>query len=438
MGGIKLPLKLIILIVLVGLVLSGASYISVDTRNSIAANTMSDLYAQDGIDLVFLGSSTTYESCDPAVFDERLGLNTFNAATPAQTLRDSYYQLKEMLRLYRPKYAVLGISALHLMNRQEQDSLSSDYLFENMRWSGVKAGYLLDAFSPDYWPSALWPAVRLREELTADDIRGAAEGRLQALQGSPQQLKSDQLEYRGKGYVANLEEIQGGVLPQADPLGFTGSGSITPKARDYLDRIVMLCEAEGIELTIFQPPLLPGATAWIGDYAAYHDAVDAYAQEHGLTFIDFNYIDPDIITYEDAMFSDLEHTTVAFAQEFSGTFSDILGTYYTDGAEAIAGSFGTYDDYRARYAVVASVWVTGVSADGVSAASVGVGEPEYYFSVVTDDEAQETVFEREWSASPEAEFPELAPGGYIVTVLARTVGSPEETEKMNGDVFRVE
>jgi hypothetical protein len=434
---IKLIAKMLCAALIAGLILWVAGILILDRGNSITGNTMRDLYAQERVSVLLLGSSTVYESCVPSAFDAEDGENAFNAATPAQTLRESFHQLREVCRLYEPERVLLGLSPPHLMNPIERDSLSASYLFDNMRWSPVKLGFMRDAFDPDYYPSALFPVVRLRGELTTKDLTAAVFGRASDANdsGDPaQDLASSLLRYDGRGYVANLQVIENGTLPEAPPLGFTGSDSVARSALDHLSRIIGFCKSEGIELTLFQTPLLPGATEWVGDYAAYHDALARVAEDAGVDFLDFNYISPEVITYDDSMFSDLEHLTDEAAHRFSGVFASLLTAGGGDGGVFL----GDYEAYREQYRAVASTWVTEARPDGAQVASIGTVVPEYRVAVLTDDDAMDVVLSTDWQTGDTAQYDELSPGDYIVTVEARPFGDDDAEPKGNWTELHVD
>jgi hypothetical protein len=434
----KLIVKLVCLGAIIGLILWVMGHAVIDSRNSITWNTMRDLYAQERIDLAFLGSSTVYESCVPEAFDKALGVNAFNAATPAQTLRESYYQLKEVCRLYKPGRVLLGVGPQHLMDPTERDSLSASYLFDNMRWSSVKSEFLVNAFGPDHYPSALFPVVRLRAELTAEDLKAAARGLLTERNDVAQITEGDgRLRYESKGYVANLGLIEEGTLPEAPSLGFSGPGSVAAEPLFWLGKIVRICDENDMELTLFQTPLLPGATEWVGNYTAYHDFVADYAKDAGVGFMDFNYIKPGIITYEDDLFSDLEHVTEAFAPLFSETFAGLVASGDAAGTFREDPFFTDYDTYRGLYDAVASTWITKVSEDDVSVASIGTAMPEYRISVLRGEE-MDVVYSTDWQENREAVFPDLDPGDYIVTVEARPLGDDGAAPKGNWEELHVD
>jgi hypothetical protein len=319
----------------------------------------------------------------------------------------------------------------------ERDSLSASYLFENMRWSPVKVGFMANAFDPDYYPSALFRIVRLRSELTAEDMKAAVQARASddfEQEGQAQNGESDGLRYVGKGYVANLQAIEDGTLPEAPPLGFSGPASASADALAYLSKIIAFCSEKGIELTLFQTPLLPGATEWVGDYAAYHDFLEDYAMKKGSEFIDFNYLNPEIITYDDSMFSDFGHVTDEFAQRFSQVFAGFV----EDMNRADGIFFTNYETYRDRYNAVASTWVIKATANSASVDSVGTATPEYRVTVLIDNEDMDMVREEAWHRGKNTKFKTLGPGDYIVTVEARPEGDDNAVPKGNWFALRID
>jgi hypothetical protein len=453
---IGFTIKLVCVMIIAGMVIWFLGWMAIDSRNSITGNTMRDLYAQEKIDILFLGSSTVYESCNPVIFDAETGERSFNAATPDQTLRESYYQLKEVCRLYNPRSVLLGVGPEHIIKPIERNSISASYLFDNMRWSPVKADFMVTAFDPDYYPSALFPAVRLRAELdtltppeqmfnierlraklTAEDTNAAVQSEDTGALNQDDRTQngmSGQLRYEGKGYLANLQVIEDGTLPEAPPLGFTGPDSAATDALYYLNKIAGLCTDSDMRLTLFQTPLLPGATEWVGDYAAYHDFIAGCAVDVGAGFIDFNYLSPEVITYDDTMFSDLEHATEEFAQRFSQVFAGFVKDVNTSDGKF----FTSYETYRELYDTIASTWVTKATASGASVTSIGTAKPEYRVAVLVDDEDRDIVREEDWRLGEDAQFQTLESGDYIVTVEARPEGDDDAEPKRNWIELRVD
>ena len=70
-------------------------YILTDDVKSYTRVMMHELYEQNEIDTLFIGSSHCYRSINTEIADELLQSNTFNAGTSSQTLLDTWYLLQE-------------------------------------------------------------------------------------------------------------------------------------------------------------------------------------------------------------------------------------------------------------------------------------------------------------------------------------------------------
>ncbi len=65
--------------------------------------------SQNSMDLIFLGSSHCYRTFVPKIFDERMGVNSFNLGSSSQSIFTSYFVLKEALEFQSPKLVVFEV-----------------------------------------------------------------------------------------------------------------------------------------------------------------------------------------------------------------------------------------------------------------------------------------------------------------------------------------
>ena len=70
-------------------------YILVDDTSSYTRITFHEMYEQDNIDILFVGSSHCYRTFIPEILDKKLGVNTFNVGTSAQQMDGSFMVIKE-------------------------------------------------------------------------------------------------------------------------------------------------------------------------------------------------------------------------------------------------------------------------------------------------------------------------------------------------------
>ena len=68
----------------------------------------------NSIDIVFLGNSLSYSSFNPLVFNGFLGVSSYNLGTADQNIKQSYYNLKEVIEHQLPKMVILEDRRAHV------------------------------------------------------------------------------------------------------------------------------------------------------------------------------------------------------------------------------------------------------------------------------------------------------------------------------------
>lgn len=64
---------------------------------------------ENTFDIIIIGTSRCYSSFNPAIIDSVLGTNSYNMATSAQDIAETYYSLQEIFEYQNPKYVVLDM-----------------------------------------------------------------------------------------------------------------------------------------------------------------------------------------------------------------------------------------------------------------------------------------------------------------------------------------
>src|SRR5690606_3496673 len=64
---------------------------------------------ENSFDLIIIGTSRTYASFNPTIIDSVLNTNSYNMATSAQDIAETYYSLEEIFEYQKPKYVVLDL-----------------------------------------------------------------------------------------------------------------------------------------------------------------------------------------------------------------------------------------------------------------------------------------------------------------------------------------
>lgn len=225
---------------------------------------------KNSLDVLFVGSSNVSKGISPIELWSKTGIPSYNRSTQGQTMWTSYYILKDALNYQSPKVVVVNIDGCFISCNEKEGNQQK--FFNNLSWGEAKWEALC---APAYKISVndiisyMFPVFRYHsrfDRLVLTDLDKAY----------VPHYKSET-----KGYEVNLmvNPYKGGMKYMKD----TGETKAIPKySVEYLDKIVELCKDKNIKLILSE---VPSSYAWS---KAESDAITAYANGKGVTFIDFN------------------------------------------------------------------------------------------------------------------------------------------------------
>lgn len=319
----------------------GLRYLLIDDAESYTRITLHELYGQENIDVLFLGSSHCYRSIDPAVTDAAWNMNTFNAGTSSQQPVASYYLLKEAGERNRISRVYMEVYYDLLSNNEVYQSPTAAYIISDyMRPSLNRLQFLWDTGGKDYlvhglilakrdWEK-LFDAAYLKENLhrkTSDSYREYA------------WVRAENEEYAGKGFVYNKEQIQKGTFSALEPFAPVDSNGISARNQEYLRKIIDYCRDKGIELIFYSAPVPDFRLAGCGNYDSYVEQMYSFLEGTGVPYYDFNLCRSDFLQMDDGCFKDDNHLNGEGAERFSEAFAAFFGGK-TDGDRIFWDSYG--------------------------------------------------------------------------------------------------
>lgn len=304
-------------------------YLLVDDTSSYTRVTFHEMYEQDNIDILFVGSSHCYRSFIPELLDEKLGCNTFNGGTSAQTLDGSYMIIKEAAKyndidhIYLELYYNISDSIYKERTELTQTYIIADYL----RPSLDKICYLLNASSKKYYSNSFILARRnWTRFFDADAVR---ELLIRKNTDAYKNYKYDYITrdnewYCGKGYVANNEVIEDGdYFAEHEP----AASSIVDVSQDWIDSledIIAFCGKKNISLTLVAAPMSNYQLVRQGDYDEYIETVKNVIAGTNIRYYDFNLCKETYIPNTSTLFKDGSHLNCYGAELFSNLFADFV------------------------------------------------------------------------------------------------------------------
>jgi hypothetical protein len=225
-------------------------------------------------DVVFIGDCEVYENFSPITLWERYGITSYIRGSAQQMIWQSYYLMEETFRYETPKVMVFNVLSMKYDTPQSTGSQTQREAYnrmtlDGMRWSSSKWNSIQASMTKEekawegQW-SYLFPLLRYHDrwsELTADDFT--------------YWLRRDEVSHNG--YL-----MQTAVRPLTAPhverplVDYT----LGETSWEYLDKMRLLCEEKGTQLVLIKAPAL--SPVW---WEQWDKQVEAYAQEHGLLYI---------------------------------------------------------------------------------------------------------------------------------------------------------
>lgn len=257
-------------------------------------------------DVVFVGDCEVYENISPVTLWQEYGISSYMRGSPQQLIWHSYYLMEETLESEKPDAFVFNV--LSMKYGEPQNEAYNRMALDGMKWSEHKVDSINAAMmEEETFASYVFPLLRYHSrwsELTADDFKYAFKDTPQlSINGYLMRVDVDGIEELRKG-----RPLVDYTLPQI--------------CWDYLDKMRLLCEENGVELILMKAPT--GTSQWCW-YEQWDEMVAQYAQEHGLAYYNFlDNIEEIGLNFTTDTYDKGGHLNLSGAEKMSRYFGKIL------------------------------------------------------------------------------------------------------------------
>lgn len=214
-------------------------------------------------DVVFIGDCEVYENFSPDTLWQEYGITSYIRGSAQQLIWQSYYLMEETLQYETPKVIVFNV--LSMQYGEPQSEAYNRLNLDGMRLSPQKlAAVDASMTEEESMLSYLFPLLRYHarwNELKAEDV----------------QYLFHRDPVSDSGYLMNVEVRPAENVPEGKPLADYQFADI---CYEYLDRMVELCEAHGVELVLVKAPSL--YPYW---YDEWEEQMEDYAAAHDLQYV---------------------------------------------------------------------------------------------------------------------------------------------------------
>jgi hypothetical protein len=275
----------------------GRRYSTASTENQV--NTYNkcrweEFYAlpKDSLDIVFLGSSHSYCTFDPDIFDKALGTSSYQLGMPLQHMDSTYYTMREVLNYQRPQLAVVEV--YWDMMDDEFELTQAGYLFQVMQNKELEQDYIKEVFPLSEKIKYNSSALRYQADYFAyrtAEMKKSVEAKYNvAMPKTQKQVGTEQ--YRSKGYTMCDYNMLPDEFDKTNQFkGLDGNNwEINDTQVKYLKKLTELCRENNVDVIFVTAPVANVSMDYIQNYGKIHDTVQNIADGLGVKYLDFNYV----------------------------------------------------------------------------------------------------------------------------------------------------
>ncbi|MDD6194958.1 MAG: hypothetical protein PUB19_08675 [Lachnospiraceae bacterium] len=217
------------------------NYATFVIRDKSGAQSCVPFYDMDeDADVLFLGTSVTFNGISPLDLWNEYGMVSFNLANEGHDLANSYWALKEALNYQQPKVVVIDVSYLTVESSEPRVHV----LLDNMPFGLTKLQAICDLTPKGQWRDYVFPLMFYHgnwENVTTNNFQEVTSINYGATVA--QYSKKDDVIFDTSVFAQGLT-----VLPEDDVC------QIPERALTYIDKITALCKENNIQLLFVNYP----------------------------------------------------------------------------------------------------------------------------------------------------------------------------------------
>ena len=276
--------------------------------SSLEGNLISEYYRETtSHDVLFIGDCEVYEGFTPPTLWEEYGITSYIRGSAQQLAWQSYYLLAESLKIEKPKVAVFNVLALKY--GEPQNEAYNRMTLDGMKWSREKIDAIRASMTEDEsFLSYVFPLLRFHSrwnQLTGEDLTYL--------------FSRDTVSHNGYLMHTDVKPMD----EEIEPFPLTDY-TLPETAMDYLDRMRVLCEQNGVELVLIKAPTNSWLYYW---YDEWDEQICRYAAEHDLAYYNFIDLCDEIgIDWSTDTYDAGAHLNVYGAEKLTSYFGEILAS----------------------------------------------------------------------------------------------------------------
>lgn len=309
----------------------GKKYSFASTENNINKyneKRFEDFYSlpKNSLDMVFLGSSHSYCTFDPEVFDTQLGTSSFQMGMPLQYPDSTYYTLREVLNYQKPDLVVMEVYWNLLKENFELNQVKT--LFQVLKNDKLKDEYYHSGFPLEEKVKYKINLLKYQSDYFAfkgNELKNKIKNKFN-LEDLEKEKQVGEEKYISKGYVyADYKMIESEYNKTNQFKGADGKDfKFSNFQKEYMKKIINLCEENNVKLIFVTAPIAPVSMKFIKNYESIYSKVKKFAKENNITYLDYNIVNAEENLVTDDNFRDDAHLNDSGVKIISNHFVNFI------------------------------------------------------------------------------------------------------------------
>ena len=309
----------------------------------------SEYRKQEKLDMVITGTSLCYSCLNSDVIDPILNIDSYNMATAAQELNNSYEAIETAIKDFHVKRVVLTFSYLNLV---EYMNVRAETTFFRGKIANLPFGEKIKevakfSFSKRHFSAPesinhIFPWVYTHVKFRPKKIYNNVLEKLHVRNESYQELYDET--NAPSNSVLNYNKI-GNENSKTTYVGVKFNyGKVSNESFEELIKISDLCKRNNVDFILANPPKPAFDVLSYGDeYFELYEYIKDFAKSQQFDYYDFSLIKPQVFVNQEDYYKDFEHMNAKGQKAFSKSFADFLKL--RDEGVVIDDLFYNKDDY---------------------------------------------------------------------------------------------
>lgn len=303
-----------------------------EPENGASGRMWAGYYAEKELDTIFVGSSVSQQTFIPNIFDERMGVKSYNMGTPSQAVPQSIRAIEAALEDHDIKTVVFGMGFSSLKYEpigEAKLTFESARIRENRSIDGVvdAVSYIFseDMRNDEDSINFLFPWLYNRESFALGTLKQNVVQKITRTKEIIQTGTTDRTDGLNKGYRNDDKSVFNEEDRWVRNTYHVYEDVFNEEMLMEFEKMLAFCNERGIDMIVLNTPHPAfDVVACHEFYEENESIIKEYCDTYGADYYDFSLVKPEIYEAKKTYYADYEHLNREGSEIFCEKLADFL------------------------------------------------------------------------------------------------------------------